>query len=147
LRAAWIGAGIVAGITEALGLCAAAFPMAWLSLFGNDPGMLEAGSAYLRTVGPFYGFFGLAMALYFASQGAARLTWPLIANLLRLAIAALGGWLALNAGGELVHVFMAQSAALAAFGLVIAAAIAAGAWFGPVRWRSLVRRQPAGIQR
>jgi Na+-driven multidrug efflux pump len=141
LRAAWIGAGIVAGITEALGLCAAMFPMAWLSLFGSDPGMLETGAVYLRTVGPFYGFFGLAMALYFASQGAARLAWPLFGNLLRLAIAAVGGWLAVNGGGELVHVFMAQSAALAAFGLVIAAAIAGGAWFGPVRWRTLLRRE------
>ena len=140
LRSAWIGAGIVAGITEVLGLCAAAFPTAWLSLFGSDPAMLEAGSAYLRAVGPFYGFFGLAMALYFASQGAARLMWPLLANIMRLAIAALGGWLAMNWSGELAHVFMAQSAALAAFGLIIAAAIAGGAWFGPVRWSTLIGR-------
>jgi Na+-driven multidrug efflux pump len=140
LRSAWIGAGIVAGITEVLGLCVAFFPHAWLSLFGNDPDMLAAGSAYLRTVGPFYGFFGLAMALYFASQGAARLLWPLLANLIRLAIAALGGWLALNWSGELAHVFIAQSAALAAFGLLNAATIAGGAWFGPVRWATVLRR-------
>ena len=70
LRAAWIGAAIAAGLTEAIGLCAAAFPHAWLTLFDTDPAMLEAGSQYLRTVGPFYGLFGLGMALYFASQGA-----------------------------------------------------------------------------
>ncbi|MDB5864185.1 MAG: mate efflux family protein [Betaproteobacteria bacterium] len=129
LRAAWIGAAIAAGLTELIGLCAAAFPHAWLTLFDTDPLMLDAGSRYLRTVGPFYGLFGLGMALYFASQGAGRLKWPLLANITRLAIAAGGGWIALNASGELTHVFVAQSAALAAFGLINAAAVARGAWF------------------
>jgi putative MATE family efflux protein len=129
LRAAWIGAAIAAGLTEVIGLCAAAFPHAWLTLFDTDPLMLDAGSRYLRTVGPFYGLFGLGMALYFASQGAGRLKWPLLANITRLAIAAGGGWIALNASGELTHVFIAQSAALAAFGIINAAAVARGAWF------------------
>ena len=131
LRAAWIGAGIVAALTEAIGLCAAAFPHAWLSLFDTDPAMLEAGSKYLRAVGPFYGLFGLGMALYFASQGAGRLKWPLAANFARLIIASGGGWLALRATGDLTNVFLAQSAALAVFGVVNAAAVARGAWFDP----------------
>ena len=129
LRAAWIGAAIAAGLAEAIGLAAAAFPHVWLTLFDTDPAMLEAGSLYLRTVGPFYGLFGLGMALYFASQGAGRLKWPLLANLTRLAIAAGVGWLALAAGGTLTHVFVAQSAALAAFGLINAVAVWQGAWF------------------
>jgi putative MATE family efflux protein len=137
LRSAWIGAGIAGCITEAVGLWAATFPHAWLTLFDTDPAMLEAGSQYLRTVGPFYGLFGMGMALYFASQGAGRLKWPLLANLTRLLIAAGGGWLALRATGDLTHVFIAQSVALAAFGVINAAAIAAGAWFGPVSWRRL----------
>jgi MATE family, multidrug efflux pump len=43
LRAAWIGAGIAVGITETIGLAAAAFPHAWLTLFDTDPAMLDAG--------------------------------------------------------------------------------------------------------
>jgi putative MATE family efflux protein len=128
LRAAWIGAAVVAGITEAIGVSAAVFPHAWLTLFGTDPDMLEAGARYLRAVGPFYGFFGLGMALYFACQGAGRLKWPLLANFARLSIAAGAGWLALRWGGDLDHVFLAQSAALAAFGIITALAVAAGAW-------------------
>jgi len=142
LRAAWIGAGIAAGLTEIIGLCAAAVPHAWLSLFDTDPAMLDAGSRYLRVVGPFYGLFGLGMALYFASQGAGRLAWPLLANLTRLAIAAGGGWLALRWSGDVSYVFVALSAALAAFGLMNAWAVASGAWFGPIAWpraRVLVR--------
>ena len=137
LRTAWIGAAIAAGLTETIGLVAAAFPRAWLSLFDTDPAMLDAGSRYLQAVGPLYGLFGLGMALYFASQGAGRLLWPLVANLARLAIAAGGGWLALRWSGELTHVFFALAAALAAFGLINAAAVASGAWFRPLGWLPL----------
>jgi len=137
LRAAWIGAAIAAGLCEIIGLLAAAFPHAWLSLFDSDAAMLDAGSRYLRVVGPLYGLFGLGMGLYFASQGAGRLLWPLVANLTRLAIAAAGGWLALRWSGDLTHVFLSLAVALAAFGLINAAAVAGGAWFGPVRWSRL----------
>ncbi len=134
LRAAWIGAGIAAGLTEIIGLCAAAVPHAWLSLFDTDPAMLDAGSRYLHAVGPFYGLFGLGLALTFASQGAGRLSWPLLANGTRLLIAAGGGWLALRWSGDISYVFVALSAALAAFGLINAGAVAGGAWFGPIAW-------------
>jgi putative MATE family efflux protein len=140
LRTAWIGAGIALVLTEAIGLAAAAFPAAWISLFDANPATIEAGSSYLRVVGPFYGMFGLALALYFASQGAGRLLWPLIGNLTRLAIAAVAGWLALAWSGELALVFVAQSLALVAFALINATAIAAGAWFGPLGWPTLQRR-------
>ena len=142
LRAAWIGAGIAVGLTEIIGVGAAALPHAWLSLFDTDPAMLDAGSRYLRLVGPFYGLFGLGLALYFASVGAGRLLWPLIANMTRLLIAAIGGWLALRWSGDVTYVFVALSAALVAFGLINAGAVARGAWFGPITWprpRALAR--------
>jgi len=134
VRVAWVGAAIAAGLTEAIGLAAAAFPHAWLTLFDTDPAMLAAGAAYLRAVGPFYGFFGLGLALYFAAQGAGRLAWPVRANLVRLAVAGGAGWLALRWGGGLEAVFLAQGVALAAAGLINAGAVAGGAWFGPLRW-------------
>ncbi len=74
------------------------------------------------------------MALYFASQGAGRLLWPLLANLTRLVIGAGGGWLALRWRGDLSSVFLALSAALAVFGLMNGGAVAGGAWFGPIAW-------------
>jgi putative MATE family efflux protein len=91
VRAAWIGAAIAAALCEFIGLCAATFPLAWLSLFDTDPAMLDAGTRYLHVVGPVYGVFGLGMGLYFASQRAGRLLWPLLANMARLVIAAGGG--------------------------------------------------------
>ena len=62
--------------------------------------MIATGADYLRFVGPTYGFFGMGLALYFASQGAGKLAWPLIAGFARLVIAVGGGWLALAATGK-----------------------------------------------
>lgn len=129
VRAAWIGGWICFAMTGSLGLTAAIFPAAWLTLFGNDPAMIEAGSQYLRIVGPFYGFFGLGMALYFASQGAGALTWPLLAGFSRMVIAVGGGWLLLRATGHIAYVFAALGLGLAVLGLMIAVAVRRGAWF------------------
>lgn len=143
LRATWIGAAMAFAMTEAIGLWAALFPATWLSLFASDPAMIEAGSQYLRTVGPVYGFFGLGLVLYFASQGAGRLFWPVAGNLARLVIAVAGGYLALRWNGGLAGVFAAQGVALVVYGVVIGWAIAGGAWFGRVGWPS----SPAGLLR
>ena len=69
---------------------------AWVGAFSAEPEVLAVGAAYLRTVGPAYGFFGLGLALYFAAQGGGRLFWPLLASFVRLAIAAGGGWVAIT---------------------------------------------------
>ena len=129
IQTAWIGAAISGGLTEAIGLAAAFYPRAWLGLFGSDAIMLDVGAQYLRIVGPFYGFFGLGLALYFASQGAGRLGWPLFAAFARVLIAAGGGYLALRLTSQSAGLFVALGVALAAFGLINAAAVAAGVWF------------------
>src|SRR5215218_10620583 len=121
LDIALTGGALAFGMTEAIGLAAAAWPQAWLGLFGDDPRMLATGAAYLRIVGPAYGFFGLGLCLYFASQGAGRLLWPLLAGLLRMVLAVGGGWLALRLTGSLAWVFVALSVALVAYGCTLLA--------------------------
>src|ERR1700736_2639111 len=101
LRIALIGGGLAFLLTETVGIAAAIWPNAWLGLFGNDPRMIATGSEYLRIVGPAYGFFGLGLSLYFASQGAGRLIWPLISGLARLLVAIGGGLIALRLSGSL----------------------------------------------
>jgi Na+-driven multidrug efflux pump len=136
-RVAWIGAAIAASITGTIGVLAALFPHAWLGLFTSDPQVLAAGTCYLRIVGPCYGFFGAGLALYFASQGAGRLLWPLLSGAARLAIAAVGGWLATRwLGAGLPGLFVAMAGALVAMGLINVAAIRLGAW------RGIGRRRP-----
>jgi Na+-driven multidrug efflux pump len=129
LRIALTGGALAFVMAEAIGVTAAVWPQAWLGLFGDDPRMLTAGAAYLRVVGPTYGFFGLGLCLYFASQGAGRLLWPIVAGLLRLIVAVAGGWLALRLTGSLTWVFAALSAGLVIYGVLLAAMVARGAWF------------------
>jgi putative MATE family efflux protein len=128
-RVAWTGAGLAAGVTASIGLLAALVPQAWLGLFTTDARVQAAGSSYLLIVGPTYGFFGLGLALYFASQGAGRLAWPLLAGFARLTLAAAGGWLLGHVlGWGLPGIFAAMALALVVFGTTVAAAVKLGAW-------------------
>ncbi len=128
LRIGLIGGAIAFALTETIGIAAAVWPEAWLTLFGSDPRMIEAGSAYLRIAGPCYGFFGLGLALYFASQGAGRLLWPLSSGFLRMLVAVVGGWLALRMTGSLSWLFAAVAVGLVLYGVTLLVAIRAGAW-------------------
>jgi putative MATE family efflux protein len=137
VRVAWVGAAMAAAVTGAIGVAAALFPLAWLSLFTVDAQVLATGTQYLRIVGPCYGFFGAGLALYFASQGAGRLLWPLLAGFTRLAVAAAGGWLVSGwLGAGLPGLFAAMASALVIFGIINVAAVHLGAW------RAAGRRTP-----
>ena len=126
---AWTGAAIAGGLTGAIGAAAALYPQVWLSLFGDDATMNAVGAQYLRIVGPFYGFFGVGLALYFASQGAGRVGWAMGASLLRVAVAALGGLAVMRWGGGINGVFAALAAGLAVYGVLNIIAVASGVWF------------------
>jgi len=129
LRIALTGGALAFALSETVGLIAAVWPAEWLSLFSAEPSMIETGSAYLRIVGPAYGFFGLGLSLYFASQGAGRLFWPLFYGFLRVFISVAGGWAALQLTGSLEWLFAALALGLVVFGTTVAAAIRSGAWF------------------
>jgi Na+-driven multidrug efflux pump len=129
LRIALTGGALAFLLTEAIGIAAAIWPTAWLGLFGHDPEMLQIGASYLRTVGPAYGFFGLGLSLYFASQGAGRLLWPLLAGLIRMLIAVAGGGLALHLTGSLQWMFVFLALALLVYGATLAYAVQSGVWF------------------
>ena len=63
----------------------------------------------LQIVGPIYGFYGLGMALYFATQGFGSVIWTVTANAVRL-LASTGCalvaiyWLDLGASGFFVAI-------------------------------------------
>jgi putative MATE family efflux protein len=128
-RIAWVGAALATGVTMAIGLAGALAPRLWVGLFTADPEVLAVGSTYLRIVGPFYGFFGLGLALYFASQGAGRLWWPLVAGFTRMSVAAVGGYVVTRwFGFGLPALFAVMAFALVCFGSTVALAVRAGAW-------------------
>src|SRR5882757_823081 len=118
LRTAWIATGFAALTAEAIGLAAADWPLTWLGAFSSDPIVLATGADYLRTAGPFFGFFGLGYALYCAGQGTGRMEWPVAGALVRAVIAVGGGLLVIHAGGGLGGIFLAAGLGMAAFGLL-----------------------------
>jgi putative MATE family efflux protein len=133
-RIALSGGAMAFLLAEAVGLMAAVWPYAWLRLFGTDERLLQAGATYLRIVGPFYGFFALGFSLYFASQGAGRLKWPLLAGALRLAVYVGLGSLVLALTGSLAAFYVTGAAAMVLYGMVVVWSVAARTWF---------RRKPA----
>jgi MATE family, multidrug efflux pump len=118
LRTAWITLLLSALATEAIGLAAATWPAAWIGSFSGDPAVLAIGTTYLRTVGPFFGFFGMGFALYCVGQGTGRMGWPVAGGVIRAAIAVAGGAAAIRLGANLDHVFMAVSLGMMSFGLL-----------------------------
>lgn len=129
VRVAWVGGAVVAAITGGIGVVTALAPALWMNLFTADIEVLGFGARYLNIVGGCYAFFGLGLALFFASQGAGRMFWPLAGSMARLAVLVVGGWLC-------VHVFQTSATALFAviacslvlYGSTIAIAIRLGSW-------------------
>ena len=79
--------------------------------------------------GAFYGLFGLGLALFFASQGAGKLFWPLVGSVSRLVVVVLGGmavtqWLP----GQPMALFAVVAAGFVTYAGIIATAIARGRW-------------------
>lgn len=128
-RVTWIGAALVWAATGLIGLAAALWPLAWMGVFTSDEEVKFAGALYLRIVGGAYGFFGLALALFFASQGAGRLTWPLIASTARLLVMAVGGWVAVRViAGPPELLYMVVAASLVTMGVTVGVATYMSDW-------------------
>ena len=131
LRIAWTGSLAAAVIVGSIGLLLAVFPDLWLGMF-LDPSnttALDAGRSYFRLVAPFYAFLGLGLALYFASQGAGRMIWPVISSLSRMAVALVGALILTTYTNMRVEgIFAAIGCSMLAFGLIIALAIRRSGW-------------------
>ncbi|HYT46898.1 MAG TPA: MATE family efflux transporter, partial [Burkholderiales bacterium] len=127
-RIAWVGTLAAMSVSLAIGLAAALFPAAWVRIFSDDPGVLAAGSLYLRIVAPFYLLFAAGMALYFAAQGAGRVGLPMLSGTARLAVVAAGGLMVIHAGAPLAMLFAVIACGIALFGALTAAAVYKAPW-------------------
>jgi putative MATE family efflux protein len=129
VRVAIIGSLMAAALTGTVGALVAIFSQSWMSIFSADPAVQQTGVTYLTRAAPFYAFFGLGMALNFASQGAGRQGVPLAIAFMRLALAAGGGWLAvhvLKLGED--GLFWAVAMAIVLFGTANLAAMIVRPW-------------------
>jgi putative MATE family efflux protein len=122
-RIAWIGTAFAASISLSIGVLATLAPLAWVGLFSSDPAVLESGSLYLRTVAPFYPMLAANIALYFASQGAGKVLWPVLAGTARLVIVIAGA-----AAATLGGIFAVIATAMAVSGLLTIWFVARTKW-------------------
>ncbi len=113
----------------AVGLVVAVLPMLWIPLFSADPLVGHVARTALAIIGPCYGFFGVGLALYFASQGLGTLFWPVFGAVIRLAV--IGGGAAVLFAVDLATVEALVglvAAGMVSYGLFNAAALRLGPW-------------------
>ena len=132
---AWAGAMTVATACATIGLMVALFPALWMKLFTNDDEIVRVGALYLQIVGPIYGFYGVGMAIYFATQGFGSVALTVTANAVRLLA---------NAGCALVAIYWLD---LGATGFFVAVAIGFCAYAALTVAAMLRVKEPAATQR
>jgi Na+-driven multidrug efflux pump len=121
-----ISAALICG---SVGGFLALFPNLWIPIFTDNAGTFEVARKYIRIVGPAYAFLGIGLVLYFASQGAGTMTWPIRAQILRFVLSVGGAFLLVNyLGYGLNAVFTVTVVALALYAGIISIAVFNGAW-------------------
>jgi Na+-driven multidrug efflux pump len=108
----------------------AIFPDIWVRLFTSDPGVRAAGRQYLSTVAPMYAFIGLAMSMYFSSQGAAKMLGPVLSQTVRLLFVAAGGWWLVTRDATAADFFVLAAASMVLLGVLSASSVFLTRW-GP----------------
>jgi len=129
IRIGWTGALAAGGLIGAIGVVAALAPGLWVPLFTADPAVAETARLALAIIGPCYAFFGLGLALYFASQGMGTLFWPVFGTAVRLAVIILGiaALFQIDAARP-ASVFAVVATAMVVYGLFNALALRLGPW-------------------
>lgn len=82
-------AALVLNVSIALITSGITYPLSrfLLSLFGNDPGMIETGIYYLHAVLPFYFLLAILFTLNSALRGVGQATMPMISSMVSLWLA------------------------------------------------------------
>jgi Na+-driven multidrug efflux pump len=126
-RLAWTGGLLAFVVAGSCGLAVTLFPLHFAAAFTDDAEVAAIAALALGIIGPAYGAFGLGMAMYFASQGAGLMGWPIAAALSRFGLAVGGGAL-LGTQFGLEGQFLAVALGITAYGVLAAAAVRPGVW-------------------
>jgi putative MATE family efflux protein len=127
-RIAWTAGSLSFVSVGLIGTLIAIFPDLWVNIFTGDPGVRAASRQYLSTAAPMYAFIGLAMSMYFSSQGAAKVVGPVLAQTARLLFIAAGGWWLSTHNGTAANFFTLAAASMVVLGTLSACSVALTRW-------------------
>ena len=103
------------------------FPEYLDPLFTSDLEVFGVAEHYIGIVGPAYAGLGIGLVLYFASQGAGAMRWPVFRMVLRFIISVGGaGFCVLHLNIGLEAIFYAGAIGMSLYAIFIATAIFKG---------------------
>ncbi len=129
-RIAWTAGATAFVAVGALANIVAVFPDLWVNIFTDNAAVRAASHQYLSTVAPFYAFIGLASSMYFASQGAAKVLGPVLAQTARLVFISLGGWYLSTHTATAANFFWLAASSMVVLGVLSCSSVVATRW-GP----------------
>jgi putative MATE family efflux protein len=129
-RVAWTAGAMAAAGLGVIGIVLSLAPDLWVSVFTRDQAVRDAAALYLHFAGPAFVFFGLSLALYFASQGAGRILGPLLAGTARLVVIAVGGAILIANHAPSWTLFALVALGMVTMGVMTAGFVAMTRW-GP----------------
>src|SRR6201995_844361 len=129
-RIAWIAGAISFVSVGLIATIIAIFPDLWVNLFTDDVSVRAASHQYLSTAAPMYAFIGLAMSMYFSSQGAAKVLGPVLAQTARLLFIGIGGWWLSTPDATAQSFFVLAAASMVVLGTLSALSVVLTRW-GP----------------
>jgi len=127
-RIAWTAGAVSFVSVGAIGTFIAIFPDLWVNIFTNDAAVRLASHQYLSTAAPMYAFIGLAMSMYFSSQGAAKVVGPVLAQTARLLFIAAGGWWLSTHGATYQNFFALAAASMVVLGVLSCTSVVLTRW-------------------
>ncbi|WP_426443477.1 MATE family efflux transporter [Bradyrhizobium genosp. P] len=146
-RIAWTAGTLAFLSVGAVGSFIAVFPDLWVNLFTDDPHVRSTSHQYLSTAAPMYAFIGLAMSMYFSSQGAAKVLGPVLAQSARLIFVATGGWWLSTHDATAQNFFALAAASMGVLGVLSCASVILTRWGKPEASQPVILRSANGSAR
>ena len=131
-KVAWTAGLLAASVVGSVGVVLAIAPDLWAASFTSDPHVLDAARQYFQLAGPAFGFLGLALSLYFSSQGSGRILGPVLAQSGRLSVVVIGGALLLTLNAPAWSLFLLAATSMVLYGLLAVLSVLFTDW-GPER--------------
>ena len=125
----WHAAACASLFCGLVGVVLALSTRLWVPIFTSDPIASSVTTSYIQIVGPAFSLYAIGLVLYFASQGAAAMKWPIRAQIIRSILVVTAAWTAVDTFGMgTSSIFVVSTMSFAVYAGVVSGAVYLGAW-------------------